>query len=281
MINRLESYGFALDAARAIARKKTTRWNRAHNIVYSYNHAHIENLPKDETLERIFTVLSNENIKHHGVLAEKTNWLKFPWNERELTIIDYAGIAINFTDFLKHKIKIPGYLYPPSHLCQILIHKINSSEYPLRLDDQLREAIKIVGPYPMAACYLLMVTTRMLARNSDRIILNKLKVPKKDLQSFTYHIASFDRNWTEKEPPDPSGNTYYFWTNMVMGMILNAKRMPLDIEKKFVSFAFDHGPEIMWHARKRTAGEANIVHHTIPARNGLEIGKELARRFIK
>lgn len=243
----------------------------------TFKYSNLENLNLPETQAALVDVLKRYSTADNLGFSQAEYWQTLPWSKGLVNSLDLFGLLVSFTDF--HKLKIPGYLIPPVALCREYIDAINTSDKPLLLAEQFDIAMSQVGPYPMAAALLAMLSTRAVGRDMDNQILPGLNLDEKTLQEFPFKIGSFGKDWVGKEPPDPTGNTYYFFTTLTMGMALQANTNP-NLEDSMVKWAFDHGVKMMWYGRIFGAWQPNQVTHKLPAEYGFKTGFYLANRCL-
>lgn len=283
-MKNLERYRFAFEAGLSVAFEKTPRWQRALNVMNSFAVSPKENADYETTQEEMGAVLRQWKDVHGADFSTTDPWLTLPWSNTHIDTVELFGISVSFTDFLRNDRDLPNNLIAPSRLCQAYIEKLIASSEPLLLHQQFANALELVGPYPSAASILLMFASRYLARRMDERMYRDLGIEKKTSLLFPYRIAGFGPSWVQNELPDPPGNTYYYWTNVAMGMVLVAHESTSSVwekvENRVVDVTFSNGPDIMWLGRKYTAREPNMSTHRGPAVYGFATGKHVARQEL-
>lgn len=273
----ISSYRSALKAGYSIATKPYPPEKEVFHINQVFTHSLAENPNPSETERQLFLVLGKYNRKDQTDFSKRTPWQIVPWKERrKINSLHLSGLSVTFADL--NDAPIPDYIVPPQDLVDRYYENLLNSDHPLPLHEQFDQVLSIVGPYPTAAAILLMIATRVFARDQDTKILAR-----PDAEAFDklkYKIAGFRQSWVENEPPDPTGNTYYFWTNMAMNMLLTADGVSNIIVDMPPMILFPHGAWLMEKARKYKVKQPNIVSHKLPSRYGLQIGKNLVASYL-
>lgn len=276
LLNERDS--FALKSAIAVAFHKTPPDILLRRPINTYRSTSRENVTPEETKADLIPTIRKFKLLNNNDYSDRKFWQVLPWNNRLIDASDLFGLCICHADY--HELKMPEYLIPPADLSRKYTEGIISAKEPLQLSEQFELAMSLTNGFPTAAAILAMVTTRQFARDLDRRIFKDITPNNDFYDTFLNKLATFSKVWTESEPPDPPGNTYYYWTNMAFGMFIASLEAKLSKKEFGEKKLFERGWWIMKYARKFLAREPNNVSHKLPSIHGFQTGIYLTDRFI-
>lgn len=275
----LGGLGFVTISGGSIAKKRYPDDKEKIHLERLEKQSSYVNLSSLETKAKMSEVLSRHQLQNGIDLSQSSFWQSLPWKEKKrLNSLQLFGFGVCFADL--NAAKIPDYIIPPKEMVFRYYGALLKNNGPLFLHEQLDQALDIVGPHPTAAAILLLFATRVIARDQETKILGRDARYVNSLDELQFKVAGFNRQWVKDDPPDPTGNTYYFWTNVAMSMLLRANGWVDLMNDLPARFLFPHGPTIMSLARDHIAGQPNPGSHKLPSRYGLQIGGELANTYL-
>lgn len=274
-----EDLRFAYRSSKSIALDKYPPEVESLHMTNVFTHSFRENPPFEATMIALMNVLNSHHKRSKDiVLTDRKRWQTLPWNGQRINSLHLFGLSVNFSDL--NPMPIPEYIIPPINLIKKYYEKVLASNHPLLLSEQFDEALSLVDDHPTAACIMLMIATRACARGQDKKILG-VDIPSQSyIDMFRYKIAGYGKQWVEEEPPDPLGNTYYFFTNAGMNMLLRANGVTRIHEDALSIATFPFGARTMQFFREHAAKQPQLVSHKLPAKFGLVAGSQLAQTFL-
>jgi len=271
--------GFALVSGIAIAKNQYPPEKEAYHLARVDTGTLIENLDPLETKVKLVEVLQRYHSQDGVDLSKRANWQVLPWKEkRVINPLHLFGAAVCFADL--NPLRIPDYIVPPRDLVSRYFDELLLSRDPLYLHEQFDKALSMVGPYPTAAATLLMLATRLIARDQETSLYGNNFPGNKILNTLQFMIAGYGEQWVRDEETEATGNTYYFWTNIAMKMLLIANGRDQFINDLPGNVLFPFGQKIMDASRRYIARQANPTTHELPFKYGLQIGRELAEAYL-
>ncbi|MBI2599808.1 hypothetical protein HYW43_02700 [Candidatus Daviesbacteria bacterium] len=275
----VNGYRFAFLSGISIANNQYPEDKEGFHLTRVHTHALARNLSPADTRDRMLQELRNFRLQAPIDLSDPLYWQTVPWKGKaRISSLHLFGLSVCFADL--NDMEVPDFLVPPKSMVFEFCEKLLISNAPLLLHDQFAQALGITGPYPTATSILLMIATRAIARDQETKILGTDFLDSGKLDELQFKVAGFDEQWVESEPPDPTGNTYYFWTNVATSMLLRANRRTHLIEDVPSLVLFPSGAKIMELARRYSAKQPNPVSHKLPSRYGLQIGRSLADTYL-
>lgn len=187
------------------------------------------------------------------------------------------GLTICFTDL--HNRTFPPVLYPPSSAISSFIQRVLVNNRPVELWEQFNFGLEDTNS-PVEAGLVCMWAGRIMARDLDRRAYPQIR-PNPNAM----------REWNRKLMPlptfgevnsEPSGDTYYFWTNACMALVIEQSRKQhrskaiLDT----VETIYQYGAEIMYASRLFLAGQKMASSHKASATLGYAVGWSLSQEIL-
>lgn len=187
------------------------------------------------------------------------------------------GLTICFTDL--HDRNFPPSLYPPASAISSFIERVLAKNRPVEPWEQFRFGLEDTN-HPVEAGLVCMWASRIMARDLDRRTYPQIRP---DLNTM--------REWNRKLMPfpsfgeanlEPSGDTYYFWTNVCMALAIESSRKQHRSKATLdtVEAIYQYGAEIMVASRLLLAQQKMASTHKASAALGYAVGWSLAQEIL-
>lgn len=240
--------------------------------VYRDVYARVKTLPLQEPLNREHNVVHGviDVIRRRSVKTPASQSITPYWdNSARYDPLELFGTLIQYLDY--HKSPAPKTVLPPEVDAVSYINKISERGSPATVVDQLNILLDITGNNIVGAVNLGFIASRFMARGMDMKAYPNIGVDREEMLRWGQNVAEFEIN--DGRTGDSAGDTYYFWTHVMAGLVFNL----YDRQKPIYNITFEHGTEIMRIVRKKFSKLATTSEHYEPSVLGRAIGLGLSQ----
>ena len=198
----------------------------------------IEPLNRVESLEFDFKKVLNDC----GVKAPDTSSIYPYWDYNHIKPYDpleVFGTLIQFLDY--HNAPLPTTVLPPSNDVRQFIEKILAVERPALIGEQLKTGLDIADNNVVGAANLACIASRLIGRGMDSRAYPDIAINEKDMLKWGKKVTQFETY--NQTAGDSAGDTYYFWTHAMAGLVYNLYDSKI-IQLIFQN-AFENGTNMM------------------------------------